>query len=446
MKSRQLLLHLVALLTLLALLAGCVAAPAAPAGDAAAAGSAAEGSAEAVALTLLVDDSGPSRSRAEALVNAYTAANPNVTITIESRPQGTEGDNLVKTRLATGEMTDLFWYNSGSLLQALQPNETLVDLAGEEWIGNVAEAYLPAVSSGAAIFGVPAETAMAGGMLYNKQVYADLGLSIPTTWDEFAANNEAIKAAGIAPVIATYGDTWTSQLFVLADFYNVAAADGEWAANFTANQAKFATTPAALAGFQHLQQGFESGWWQEDFATAKFDQGLQMLAEGTGAHYPMLTFALTTIQDTYPDQVENVGFFAQPGTDGANHGVTLWMPAAFYIPQTSENVEAAKAFLAFVVSPEGIATQNAAVVPSGPYVVVGAELPEEVLGAVRDVAAYIDAGKAYPALEFVSPVKGPSLEQITVAVGTGQMTAEEGAAAYDDDVEKQAQQLGLEGW
>jgi raffinose/stachyose/melibiose transport system substrate-binding protein len=33
-----------------------------------------------------------------------------------------------------------------------------------------------------------------------------------------------------------------------------------------------------------------------------------------------------------------------------------------------------------------------------------------------------------------------------VAVGTGQMTPEEGAANYDEDVKKQAQQLGIPGW
>ena len=50
------------------------------------------------------------------------------------------------------------------------------------------------------------------------------------------------------------------------------------------------------------------------------------------------------------------------------------------------------------------------------------------------------------ALEFLSPVKGPALEQITVAVGSGLNTADEGGALYDQDVEKQAQQLGLPGW
>jgi raffinose/stachyose/melibiose transport system substrate-binding protein len=49
-------------------------------------------------------------------------------------------------------------------------------------------------------------------------------------------------------------------------------------------------------------------------------------------------------------------------------------------------------------------------------------------------------------LEFLSPIKGPNLEQICVAVGTGQMDAATAAADYDEDVKKQAQQLGLPGW
>jgi raffinose/stachyose/melibiose transport system substrate-binding protein len=445
MKLRQTLSTSLTLLVLLTMLAACVApvgtqAPAAeaPAGE--------EAAPAPVTLTYLVDDSEPSQARAKAFADAYMALHPNVTITIESRPGGTEGDNIVKTRLATGEMTDVFWYNSGSLLQALNPAETLVDLSGEPFIANIAESYLPVVSQGDAIFGVPGETAMGGGILYNKKIYADLGLSVPTTWEEFAANNEAIKAAGIAPVIATYGDTWTSQLFVLADFYNVEQAVPTFAADYTANQAKYATTPAAMEGFHHLQEGFEKGWWQQDFATAKFDQGLQLLAEGQGAHYPMLTFALTAIATNFPDQIEDIGFFAQPGADPEKNGATIWMPAATYIPQTTSNLEVAKDFLAFMASTEGVDAQNVAVTPSGPYVIKGATLPDDVLSAVRDVATYIDGGNAGPALEFLSPIKGPSLEQITVAVGTGQMTAEEGAAAYDLDVEKQAQQLGLPGW
>jgi raffinose/stachyose/melibiose transport system substrate-binding protein len=287
---------------------------------------------------------------------------------------------------------------------------------------------------------------MGGGILYNKRIYEELGLSVPTTWEEFAANNEAIKEAGIPPVIATFGDTWTSQLFVLADYFNVQQAHPAFAEDYTNNKAKYATIPEAMAGFAYLREGFDKDWWQPDYGTTTFEQGLDLLAKGEGAHYPMLTFALSTIATNSPDQVNDIGFFAQPGSDAANNGATIWMPAATYIPKTTSNLEVARDFLGFIASTDGVDALNEAVAPTGPYVIKGATLPDSVLPAVKDVAAYIDAGMSAPALEFLSPVKGPTLEQLCVAVGTGQMTPEEAAAAYDEDVKKQAQQLGLPGW
>jgi raffinose/stachyose/melibiose transport system substrate-binding protein len=399
-----------------------------------------------VTLTYLVDDSEANQATAKALADAYTALHPNVTITIESRPGGTDGDNIVKTRLATGDMTDIFWYNSGSLLQALHPTDTLVDLSKEPFIANIVESFLPTVSQNGEVFGVPSQTAMGGGILYNKKIYAQLKLSVPTTWAEFEANNDKIKAAGIAPVIATYGDTWTSQLFVLADYYNVEQANPTFADDYTGNKAKYATTPAAMAGFTYLAEGFTKGWYQKDFATTKFEQGLKLLADGKGAHYPMLTFALSTIATNSPDEVNDIGFFAVPGTDAAKNGATIWMPAATYIPKTTTKLVVAKDFLGFIASTAGVDALNAAVAPTGPYVIKGATLPDSVLPAVKDVAAYIDTGKSAPALEFLSPIKGPNLEQICVAVGTGQMDTATAAANYDQDVEKQAKQLGLPGW
>ncbi len=403
---------------------------------------------DSISLTYLVDDSQNSQDTAQALVDAYTAQHPNVTITVESRPGGTEGDNLVKTRLATGDMDDIFFYNSGSLLQALHPTQTLVDLSGQPFIANIQESFLPTVSQGDAIFGVPTGTGMGGGILYNKRIFDQLGLSVPKSWDEFVANNATIAAAGITPVLATFGDTWTSQLFVLGDYYNVAQAVPDFADKYTANQAKYATTPAALAGFQHLQQGYDLNWWEQDYATMKFDQGLGVLANGDAAQYPMLTFALSTIAANFPDQVNDIGFFAQPGASADANGATIWMPAGTYIPQTTTGakLETAIDFLSFIASVDGVDAITAKVAPNGPYLIKGSSLPDDVLPAVKDLAAYIDSGDSYPALEFLSPIKGPNLEQLCVAVATGQMSADEAAANYDLDVEAQAQQLGLPGW
>jgi len=395
---------------------------------------------------MLVDQNQQTRDTASALVSAYTATHPNITINVETRPTGTDGDNLVKTRLASGEMSDIFAYNSGSLLQALHPTETLVDLSKEPYIANIDQAFLPVVSQNAQIFGVPFGTASGGGMLYNKKVYQQLGLSTPKSWAEFEANNDKIKAAGIAPVIASYGTSYTSQLFVLADYCNVQNQVPTFAQDYTANKAKYASTPVAMEGFNYLQEGIQKGWYQQDFQTTTLDQALKMLTDGKGAHYPILTNVLPTIAANYPNQVNDIGFFGQPGTDTSKSCATIWMPGGTYIPKTSKHIAEAKDFLSFIASKPGMEALKAKVPPQGPYMIKGVQLPDDALPAVKDLAAYVDSGKGIPALEFFSPVKGPNLEQICAAVGSGQMTPQQAAENYDKDVEKQAKQLGLPGW
>ena len=400
-----------------------------------------------VTISWLVDNSEQTLKPAEALAKAFTAKNPNITVKIETRPQGGDGDNVVKTRLATGEMTDVFMYNSGSLFQALSPEKNLVPLTDQPWVNELEDAFKPTVSANEQLYGAPFGGSIGGGVLYNRKVYDQLGLEVPKTWAEFMANNAKIKAEGIAPVIQTYQETWTSQLLVLANHHNVAAADPGWAEKYTANQAKFAQEPA-LEGFQRLEAVHEAGFENKDYRAAKFDEGLRELATGKGAHYPMLTVAVGNIATANPQEIGDIGFFAQPGDDAAQNGLTLWMPAGVYIPKTTEGakLDAAKKFAAFVASKEGCDVQTKAFTPSGPYMTKGCTLPDDVPQAIKDLQPYVDAGSVTPALEFVSPVKGPALEQITVEVGSGLRSAKDGARLYDQDVKKQAQQLGLEGW
>ena len=399
-----------------------------------------------VTLSFLIDNSESTLTQAKGLVDAFQKANPTIKIKTETRPQGTEGDNVVKTRLSTGEMTDVFWYNSGSLLQSLNPAQSMVDLTGDPVLANVEPSFLPVVTQDGKVYGVPAGAAAGGGIVYNRKVYADLGLTVPKTWAEFMANNEKIKASGRTAVISTFKDTWTSQLFVLGDFYNVQSAVPSFARDFTANRAKFAGTPAAMAGFQRLAEVRAKGYLNRGFGSATLDDGLKLLEEGRGVHYPILTFVLPPRLAAHPQDATDIGFFGIPGDDPARHGATIWEPAAVYAAKTTENLDAVKKFLAFVASPAGADAITAVAPPTGPYRVKGAKLPADAMQAAKDVQAYIDGGASAPALEFVSPVKGPALEQITVAVGSGLTRPAEGAEQYDQDVEKQAKQLGLPGW
>jgi len=405
----------------------------------------------AVEISYLTQSDDNNTNQAKALIEAFEAANPDITVKLETQPGGTEGDNLMKTKLSTGSMEDVFHYNSGSLLQALNPDQTLVNLSDEEWVSDLTDDFKAVVSTDNGLYGAPWGASFAGAVMYNKTVYEDLGLEIPTTWDEFIANSEKIKAEGngVAPILQSYGDTWTSQLFVLGDFANVTAQDPEWAEQYTANDpnAKYVDEPA-FAGFANQQEAFDKGLFNEDFPSMTNAQAMEALATGAGAQYPMLTATIATIIQNNPDNVADIGVFALPAANADDTAITIWQPNAIYISKATEGdkLDAAKKFVEFANSSEGCDVQNATAAPAGPYVTTACTIPDDAPALVDDIQAYFDSGKTGSALEFLSPIKGPNLENITVAVGSGITPAEEGAAQYDDDVKKQAQQLGLEGW
>lgn len=399
---------------------------------------------ETVTLTFLIDNQAQLdgiNAVAEAIKEKY-----NIATEIELRPGGSEGDNLVKTRLATGDMSDLCFYNSGSLFQALNPEQNFVDLTNEPFMDNVIDSFKTCVSVNGKVYGIPGEPTMAGAWLYNRKVYEELGLTVPKTWQELLDNCEKIKAVGKTAVIGSYKDDWTAQLILLADFYNVQAEVPTFADDYTANKAKFANTPAALRGFEKLQEIYNKGYMNEDFLATTYDIALKMLAEGTGVHYPMLTFALPVIEANYPDKAGDIGLFAQPSDSADINGLTVWMPAGIYIYKNGSNVEAALKWASFFASVEGTKVYASKQKPNGPFAIKGATLPDDVLPAVKDMLPYFEQGNNSPALEFLSPVKGPNLPQICVMAGSGAKTPLECAQEYDKDVEKQAKQLGLAGW
>lgn len=418
--------------------------------DSATSGSAEEGNGDPVEISFVIPADPVGMKTTEMIVDAFEEANPDIKVALTTQPPGAEGDNLIKTKLATGEMEDVFVYNAGAMLQGINPDTNLVDLSGEAFTENFSEDFKAAASGENGMYGVPMESSQAGGFLYNRKIYDELGLEVPKTWDQFLENCEKIKAAkpDVAPVIQTYGTTNTSQLILLGDFANVNAEDPEWADKYTAGTAKFVDDPA-FGGFKKLQDIHDRDLMNKDFASADNDRGARMLAEGTGAHLSTLTGMMGVIRQNNPESVEDIGFFPVPAYEEQYTTATVWLPNAYYIPKTTEGAEldAAKRFVDFLAnSKEACEFRKSQTEPTGPFVTGTCELDEDVSPAVKDLAEYMAAGKSSPALEYLSPIKGPNLEHILIEVGSGIKTAEEGAAAYDQDVEKQAKQLGIEGW
>ena len=366
-----------------------------------------------------------------------------VNVEIQIRPGGDEGDNMVKAWIAAGELPDLLYYNSGSKLNEMDPANNFVDLnAYPQIIERLNDSFKGSVSVGDGVYGIPMTSSQAGAVLYNKTIYKELGLSVPTNWQEFLDNCAKCKEAGYDGLIGTFGDSWTSQVLFLGDYYNVVTGYPTFADEFTAGTAKYATTPSAVRSFEKYSEVIP--YYNDDYVVATYEDGVEYLAEGKGAHWIILTQALQNIDSLYGKEVvDEIGVFGVPADDG-NNGLTVWVANGIYANKNGKNVDAAIKFMEYYVSDAALDTYADTLLPYGPFCINGYALGDDAYTAVaEDMQSYFDANKTYVAQEFECPIKGANCESICIEVGTGAITAEEAAKIYDEDCYKMAVQLGF---
>lgn len=244
-------------------------------------------------------------------------------------------------------------------------------------------------------------------------------------------------------MIGSLGDSWTIQVPYLGDHYNVLAAEPDFSEKFEAGEAKYATTEAGLASFQKLAD--LQDYFNDDYTATTYADACDKLVNGEGAHWFILSQALSSIYELYGDDVNKIGVMGVPGTDADNHGITVWEPTAIYGNANSDKKDDILRFMEFYTSDEALDAFTAAQKPDGPYCIKGYELPDDAYDGVKEAQEkYFDAGKTSVAMEFQTSVKGTNCEYICSEVATGQSTAEEAAKAYDEDCKKQATQLGLD--
>ena len=211
---------------------------------------------------------------------------------VETRPQGAEGDNVVKTRLSTGDMTDVFMYNAGLAVPGHRPRDEPGAPGRRGRLRRLEESFLETVTAGDELYGAPFGTAQGGGIMYNRAVYDKLGLQVPKTWDEFMANNPRSRRPARRRSSRPTRTPGPPSCSSSATSTTSRPPTPSGPSSTPPTRSSTPTNPAAIEGFEHLQEVQEAGYLNEDFASANLDDGLDQLADGDGVHYPMLSGAL----------------------------------------------------------------------------------------------------------------------------------------------------------
>lgn len=372
----------------------------------------------------------------------------NCTIEVEMLAENSdETESLLLTRAATGTLPDVFPASVGAKLQEFVPADNILDLSGQAFVERMTDDFIAACDGeNGEVYGIPARTVNVAGVFYNKSVYEDLGLEIPTTWDEFLANCEAIKQNTDAdPVAGAYSTAAGCQILFLSQYYYVKQENADFADQYTNKEITLSESPAYMRGLEKLYQISELGYINDDPLSMSFDDSAVAVAEGTAVHTFARTNLMSKVVALTPDKVEDVGFFPLPDEDASNLGVAVWLPTCWCISKNSENADMALALFDFLLSDEGLAAYSSAVTMAGAFAVKGATLPEGVPSAIIEAQDWVGIAST-TVMEYDCDIKGANLPTFLAMVGTSDLTPEEAIQEIEADNAIDAQQKGIAGW
>jgi raffinose/stachyose/melibiose transport system substrate-binding protein len=141
-------------------------------------------------------------------------AEKNITVTFNSEYPGADtAPQILKTRLATGDVPDVFSLHAGNDIPPFYKAGYLTDLSNQPFAAKLIEGIKSLVSIDGKVVAVPLES-VAWGYLYNKKMFSDLGLKPPATLSEMKSVVQKLKANKIKPFLLAYKEAWIPQLFI----------------------------------------------------------------------------------------------------------------------------------------------------------------------------------------------------------------------------------------
>lgn len=267
--------------------------------------------------------------------------------------------NVLKTKLNSGEATDIFGGQSGKTDLALQYDveKNAVDLTGEEWATRIDPLTLDQVSLNGKVYGTEIWDTTASNYFvinYNKKIFADLGISAPQSYADFKAACAKIKAAGIVPVYEPVADGWHHVLWFPMIGPRFEELNPGLADKLNANQTTFAQNETMLTALTQLKELYDLGYFGDNALSDTYADTAKVLASGK---YAMSLATLTepaAVEKDYPEmKADTFGFFPIPLADNMLPPAHPAGPSKF-IYAKSPHIAEAKQYFQFLMRPDSL--------------------------------------------------------------------------------------------
>jgi raffinose/stachyose/melibiose transport system substrate-binding protein len=280
----------------------------------------------------------------EELAKKFEKENPGIHVVVTTPP---DAETVLKTRIAKNDVPDVIGSGLNATFADLAQNGIFTDFSADPQLKNIQPAYVDMVRKLTGlkeVTGIP-YTANANGVLYNKALFRQLGLTVPKTWDEFIATAEKIKAAGKIPFYLTYKDSWTTLIP-----FNALASNLPGDTFFQDRKNGKITFQQAYREVAQKQLQLLAYGQGDNFGKG-YNDGNVAFAKGESVMYLQGTWAIPEIKKANPN-IE-IGAFPLPvSNDVSKNRLVSGVDTLLAMSAKTPHPEEAKKWIAFLLKPE----------------------------------------------------------------------------------------------
>ncbi|MDJ0335259.1 extracellular solute-binding protein [Salinibacterium sp. G-O1] len=293
-------------------------------------------------------------SNFDTLKTQYETKYPDRTVEIIVQEDDVYQTTGLSTLLSSREAPDAYFEWSGPRMRNHVADGDGADiseyLSGDAFDGRFDDGAFTGMDvDGSGIYMVPWTGDVTDIVWYNKTIFSDLGLDVPTTWDEFMDVCAAIKASGVTPIVEGNKDQWTV---------------GNWASHIasrvvgedvyaeTMNGEAPMNSPEMVDAMGYLAEIAREGYINDSVNALPDDEANTQFFLGRAA---MIVIGSWLMADAQTDgEGLEFDYFNTPALDGAgDQESVLGISTGFMVNAKSAHIAETMDFLELVASAEG---------------------------------------------------------------------------------------------
>ena len=253
----------------------------------------------------------------------------------------------IRTSVGAGQAPTLILNWTGGTLADYVANKQVVDITAQT--KDLTSRVLPSVAQNGVVDGVtyavPMNDVQPVVMYVNKALFDQVGISVPTTYDELLAAVATFKDAGIIPISLAGQSVWPELMWI--QYLTDRIGGPEVFENILAGKADAWSDPAVTEALTKIKELVDAGAFGDGFASVTADQGADFALVHTGKAAMILqgSWGYATFKNDNPEFFStSLGFTTFPTLPGGTGDPAniVGNPANFWSVSASASPEAQK--------------------------------------------------------------------------------------------------------